>query len=55
MSVGALRTDHWEKEAKPQSRTKVVAQRVLLLDGPGKEAAGAGEDTAGDQTGGVAF
>jgi single-strand DNA-binding protein len=49
MIVGALRTDQWEKDGKPQSRTKVVAQRVLFLDGPDKQAAGAGEDTVGDQ------
>src|SRR6266511_2244777 len=41
MVVGALRTDHWEKDGQPHSRTKVLAQRVLFLDAPDKpEAAG---------------
>jgi single-strand DNA-binding protein len=39
MVIGALRTDRWEKDGQPHSRTKVLAQRVLFLDGPERETA----------------
>ena len=42
--VGTLRTDHWEKDGKPQSRTKVVTQRVLFPDALEKP------DVAGDES-----